>query len=69
MKDNKKGNIPVGFSMSLAQNKIALDNYSTLGEKDKDKIITYIASSSTGAEAKERIDSVISKLENDNTLF
>lgn len=69
MKNNKKGSIPVGFSMSLAQNKFALDKYSQLDEEDKEKINSYIASSSTGNEAKERINSIISKLENDGTLL
>lgn len=71
MRNNKKGNIPIGFSMSLAQNPTALDTYSNLTEKEREKINKYISSSISGDEAKVKIENIISNLENNtlNNLF
>lgn len=66
MKNNKKGNIPIGFSMSLAQNPAALNNYSNLSDEEREKINTQIKSSTTGHEAKNKIENIISDLENNN---
>lgn len=66
MKNNKKGNIPIGFSMSLAQNPVALNNYSNLSNEEREKINTQIKSSATGPEAKNKIENIISDLENNN---
>lgn len=71
MKNNNKSNVPVGFTMNLAQSPQALNYYSNLSEEERNKINNYIESSTSGNEAKKRIENVISNLENNhlNTLF
>lgn len=66
MKNKNKGFIPIGFSMSLAQNPTALNNYSNLSNEEREKINAQIASSTTGPEAKTIIQNIISNLENNN---
>lgn len=66
MENNEKGTLPIGFSMSLAQNKKALDSYSNLSNEERERLNEYISSSLTSDEAKSRIENIISNLENNN---
>lgn len=65
---NKEENeaLPIGFTMSLAQNKKALDSYSKLSTEEKERLNEYISSSITSDEAKSRIENIILSLENKN---
>ncbi len=60
--DDKSEELPVGFGMSLAMNKQAMDYYSKLSYTNQQKIVNYIQNSNTGFEAKDRINSAVSNL-------
>ncbi len=66
MKNSNKEALPIGFTMGLAQDKIALNTYSKLSDEQKDKINAYINLSTTGKEAKQKINKVIEDLKNNN---
>ncbi len=66
MKNNEKESLPIGFLMSLAQNKKALDSYSNLSNAEKERLNEYISSSITSDDAKSRIENIILNLENNN---
>ena len=57
--------------MSLAQNPTALNNYSNLSDEEREKINVQIKSTTTGPEAKNKIENIISNLENNdiNNIF
>ena len=57
-----RGNLPVGFTMSLAQDMEAMTNFATLPDQKKEELVNYIESSTTGEEAKSRIVEVVSNL-------
>lgn len=61
--------LPIGFAMSLALNEFAMEYYASLDDMNKEKITKYIQNSSTGSEAKSRINQVIKDLEKNNTDF
>ncbi|MDD4376384.1 MAG: hypothetical protein PHR25_06385 [Clostridia bacterium] len=58
--------MPIGFAMSLVQNKNALATYVNLSNSEKEEINIYIQNSKTGLEAKERIDNILIKLSNNS---
>jgi len=58
--------MPIGFAMSLVQNKNALTTYVNLSNSEKEEINIYIQNSKTGLEAKERIDNILIKLSNNS---
>jgi abortive infection bacteriophage resistance protein len=62
-------NLPIGFIMSVAQNKDALKYYSNLDDATKSKISDYIQGSTTGDEAKIRINTSVEGLTNHNLHF
>ena len=57
--------LPVGFSMSLAQDMQAMTNFATLPDPRKEELVQYIENSTTGDEAKSRIGEVVSNLHYD----
>ena len=67
--ENKSIELPVGFAMSLAMNKNAMDYYSSLSFDNQMKIVSYIQDNNTGFEVKNRINNAISNLENGNIHF
>lgn len=69
MKLGSQKEIPVGLAMSLALNEFAMEYYSELDEKTRDKITHYVQGGSTGREAKDRINHVIQDLAEKNTHF
>lgn len=64
-----EGNLPIGFIMSIALNKKALKNFVNLNDNEKNMICTYIQNSTSGDDAKQRIDISIKGLENSSMNF
>lgn len=62
-------NLPIGFIMSITQNKDALKYYSNLDDDTKSKISQYIQNSATGAQAKLKINICIEELAKHNLHF
>ena len=62
MLNNNFKDIPLGFGMALAKNEKAFENYGKLPQEQKDEIISYIKSASTGEQAKQRIYETVNKL-------
>jgi hypothetical protein len=60
------GQLPVGFGMSLAMDVKAMTNFSSLPDTKKEQLVSYITSSTTGYEAKDRIVEVVNQLHNDS---
>ena len=63
------GKLPIGFAFSIAQHDEALKYYGSLDKDTQTKITDYIQSSNTGDEAKQKIDTSINGLANQNTDF
>lgn len=66
MADN---HIPVGFAMSLSQHEDALKYYGSLDKMQQEQIKNYIQNSTTGDEAKQRIENSVNGLSNNNLNF
>lgn len=56
--------LPVGLGMRLALDMKAMTNFSNLPDSKKQELISYIESSTTGEEAKNRVTEVVSSLHN-----
>jgi len=54
--------LPLGFGMQLAQEPKALQAYGNLSNSEKETVINYIQSSTSGDDAKNRIMESISRL-------
>lgn len=54
--------IPLGLGMALAQDPEAMNGYGNLNSREKTDLISYIQASQTGADAKQRIASVVKNL-------
>ena len=67
--EKDKIELPVGFAMSLAMNKEAMDYYSKLTYDNQMKIVSYIQNNDTGFEVKSKIRNVINGLQNSNIDF
>ncbi|MBE5821677.1 MAG: hypothetical protein E7311_03690 [Clostridiales bacterium] len=67
--ENGKIELPVGFGMSLAMNKDAMDYYSKLSYDNQMKIVSYIQDNTTGFEVKNKIRNAINGLEIGNIDF
>jgi len=61
--------IPLGFLFSISQNNKAMNFYSSLLEHQKESISKYLQNCSSGEEAKEKLNTVINNLENNNLSF
>lgn len=61
--------MPIGLMMSLAQHQNAMKNFSLLDDSRQKAVIQYVESSTTGDEAKSRIQNTVNNLENGNTGF
>lgn len=61
--------MPIGFVFSLAQNKDAMEYYSTLDDNVKNNIKLFIKNNNSGAEAKKKINIAIDNLNKNNINF
>ncbi|MCI1964599.1 MAG: YdeI/OmpD-associated family protein [Oscillospiraceae bacterium] len=61
--------MPIGLLMSLAQHQSAMKNFALLDDKGQKSVIQYIENSTTGAEAKSRIQNAVNNLEQGNSGF
>lgn len=68
MKNNMKDDLPIGLSMSLAQDMNAMGNFISAPEKQRERMVEYIRASTSGDEAKSRVDEVVRKLGDDKYL-
>lgn len=62
---SERGVLPIGFSMTLAQDVKAMTNFASLSDIQKEQLVEYIEGSTTGFEAKSRIVEVVNNLHND----
>ncbi len=62
MKD--KGDLPIGFTMSLAMDPEAMNYYASLPDEVQDQILDYVGRPGMGDEGKTRVDDVVHKLHN-----
>ncbi len=61
--------MPLGLSMSLAQNTDAMTYFGSLDKSRQAQVIDYVTASSTGEEAKSRIKTAVNELSHHNTGF
>lgn len=61
--------MPIGLMMSLAQHQKAMKNFSLLDDSRQKAVIQYVESSTTGEDAKNRIQSTVENLEKGNAGF
>jgi hypothetical protein len=61
--------MPVGLGMSLAQNNKAFSYFGSLSESDKAKVINYVKGSSTGEQAKSRVQDAVNMLSENRNDF
>ncbi|MBU9737454.1 hypothetical protein [Diplocloster agilis] len=57
-----KGELPIGFTMSLAMDLEAMNCYASLPEQKQKELLSYVSRPGEGDEPKRRIDQVISQL-------
>lgn len=70
MGNNPDGpDLPIGFSMQLAQEPQAVVNYGALSKEQQASIIYYIKSSSSGDDAENRIAQAVQHLKDGNIGF
>ncbi|MDR2933019.1 MAG: hypothetical protein LBV27_07920 [Oscillospiraceae bacterium] len=61
--------LPLGFGMLLAQDADAMNAYGQLSNSEKASVISYIQSSTTGADAKNRIAQSVNNLKSGTISF
>lgn len=61
--------MPIGFGMALYQNSNALHCFAALSQEQRNGIIRYIESGSSGEDAKKRIDNAVKNLNHRNVNF
>lgn len=61
--------MPLGLTMSLAEDLEAMQTFSNLPSSAQAQIVNYIQGSTTGDEAKVRIENVVNKLHDHITVF
>ena len=65
--NNPEGpDLPLGFSMRLAQDPLALDAYSGLSADQREKVIQYVQMSSDGEDAANRVTGAVLGLRDNN---
>ena len=62
MQNQHGPDLPMGFGMQLMQHPAAMHHYGQLRNVEKERLIGYIQSSTTGPEAKNRIAETVSRL-------
>lgn len=68
-KKSEATDMPIGLMMSLAQHQSAMKNFAMLNDAGQKSVIRYVEDSSTGEEAKSRIQSAVKNLEEGNSGF
>lgn len=63
MSDIQKGDIPIGFAFSMAQDMEAMSTFSRMNELEQRSLMRYIEEAPPG-EGKSRIEDVVHKLHN-----
>lgn len=61
--------MPLGLTMSLAEDLDAMQTFSNLSPEAQKQIVNYIQGSVSGDDAKKRIEGVVASLHEGNTLF
>ena len=61
--------MPLGLTMSLAEDLDAMQTFSNLSPEGQAQIVTYIQGSVSGEDAKERIERVVNELHDGLSLF
>lgn len=61
--------LPIGLAMSLSLNEFAMEYYSSLDSKAREKITKYIQGGATGEDTKMRINKAIDELEHNSLEF
>lgn len=56
------GALPIGFSMQLSQDLEAMEHFAAMSKAEKEQLIAYIQSGTTGEEAEERVKKAIASL-------
>lgn len=62
MSKPENSEMPIGLGMKLAMDINAMNNFVRKSEKERKELISYIRSSSTGYEAKNRVNEVVTNL-------
>lgn len=68
-KNDEFAELPLGLAMSLAQNADAMQFFRTLTDEKKRSVVSFIQSSTTGAEAKRRVSAATEGLAHGNFEF
>ena len=63
------GNMPIGLMMSLAQHEKAMKAFGRMDDEQQKSVIRYVEDSTTGQEAKNRIQKTVENLEQGNSGF
>ncbi|MVB11581.1 hypothetical protein CAFE_23010 [Caprobacter fermentans] len=61
--------MPIGLMMSLAQHQNAMKTFGRLDDERQKSVIRYVEDSTTGEEAKSRIQNAVQNLDQGNTGF
>ena len=61
--------LPLGLGMQLAQEPAALTAFGRLTEPEKEAMVRYIQSCTTGEDAKMRIETAVGRLKQGDTGF
>ncbi|OCN02152.1 hypothetical protein A7X67_12090 [Clostridium sp. W14A] len=61
--------MPIGLMMSLAQHQNAMKTFGRLDDEHQKSVIRYVEDSTTGEEAKSRIQNAVQNLDQGNTGF
>lgn len=61
--------MPLGLTMSLAEDLEAMQTFSNLSPSQQAQIVHYIQDCTTGDDAKRRIETVVGKLHNHSAVF
>lgn len=58
--------LPLGLGMRLAQEPKAMDVFGAMDEGQKARVVQYVQAATTGNEAKERIETAVTSLRDNN---
>lgn len=58
--------LPIGFSLKLSQDLKAMENFTRLSYTEKESLVQYIQSSTTGEEAENRVNQAVYDLHYSN---
>ncbi|MBE6024347.1 MAG: hypothetical protein E7231_14375 [Cellulosilyticum sp.] len=61
--------LPLGLMMQLGTDMEAMNTFSNLSEAEKERLVSYIKGATSGADARERIASVMNSLNGHQSFF